>query len=30
LAAAGKTASIPERNYLTTKAATMAERLARG
>jgi RNA polymerase sigma factor (sigma-70 family) len=28
LAAAGKTASIPERNYLTTKAATAAERLA--
>lgn len=28
LAAAGKTASIPERNYLTTKAATMADRLA--
>ena len=28
LAAAGKTASIPERNYLTTKAAMAAERLA--
>ena len=28
LAAAGKTASIPERNYLTTKAAIAAERLA--
>ena len=28
LAAAGKTASIPERNYLTTKAAKVAQTLA--